>query len=206
MLEVLNRSGGAGGFFGSTVKRGALSLFGAAPARTDAHGDVNRQRLRAADGAAYRLAHERLLNSVADRVKAYEPGIRQKDLDAANWKSPVAVHLVLKPEVERIRQYAWDTLRDLGYPIDTEFEDLRVEMEKSAQHIVWHLHQKTFVGLCLPGFFQMSSGILDYEMTFETRDPFGGFAGQYHPVGARTAHRYDETFYGGRKPSLHIGD
>jgi hypothetical protein len=151
------------------------------------------------------LAHERLLSSIEDRIAAYEPGIQQKDLDAANWKSPVAVHHVLKPEVERIRQYAWDSLRALGFPIDTEFDDLRVETEKSAKHIIWHLHQKAFVGLRVPGFFQMVNGILDYEMSLYRRDQFGGCVDQWYPVGWRTAHRYNEPFYRGRKPSLHRG-
>jgi hypothetical protein len=151
------------------------------------------------------LAHERLLSSIEDRIAAYEPGIQQKDLDAANWKSPVAVHHVLKPEVERIRQYAWGSLRALGFPIDTEFDDLRVEMEKSAKHIIRHLHQKAFVGLRVPGFFQMVNGILDYEMTFNTLTRFGVTHSQWYLVGWRTAHRYNEPFYRGRKPSLHSG-
>jgi hypothetical protein len=205
MLEFLNRSGGMVGLLGNAIKRGALGLIGTGPAQPAGPTNAIRQRLRAADGAAYRLAHERLLSSIEDRIAAYEPGIQQKDLDAANWKTPVAVHHVLKPEVERIRQYAWDSLRALGFPIDTEFDDLRVEMEKSAKHIIWHLHQKAFVGLRVPGFFQMVNGILDYEMTFDTLTRFGVAPGQWHPVGWRTAHRYNEPFYRGRKPSLHSG-
>lgn len=203
MLEVLNRSGVAAGLLGKALKRGARGLLATGPTRPADPTPTIRQSLRAADGAAYRSAHQRLLDSVGHLIAAYEPGIRQEDVDAANWKSPVAAHHVLKPEVDRIRRYAWHSLRNLGFPIETEFDDLSVEMEKSAKHIIWHLHQKTFGGLRVPGFFQMSGGLLDYETTFDTLTRFGWASGQWHPVGARTAHRYDEPLYGGRKPSLH---
>ena len=202
MLEVLNRPGSAIAFLSYAFRRGALGLLRAGGAPRTSHVDESRERLRSVEGVAYRAAHQRLVAAVEDLIAAYEVGLHQQDLDAVDWRSPVAVHHVMKPEIERIRRYAWKNLRELGFPVETSFDDLCVEMQQSAKYIIWHLHQKVFAELRAPVFIEMRDGFVDYEPTYETVTKVLGIRVVTF-TGVSSAHRYDEPFYGGRKPSLH---
>ena len=202
MVEVLERSSSAAAFLSGAIRRGALGLLGVGSAPRTSPLAENEARRRMADGAAYRAAHARLVGAVDDLIAAYEPGLYQQDLDAADWRNPVAMHHVLKPEIERIRHHVWNSLRELGFPVETSFDVLRAELEQSAKHLIWQLHQKVFADLRVPVFFEMRGGFVDYEPTYETATKVLGVRVVTF-TGVSSAHRYDEPFYRGRKPSLH---
>ena len=198
--------------FGAAIKRGALGLLGGVPAKPEgrrpesapaASGSEAEARLHAADAAAYSVAHQRLVAELDARIAAYEPGLRQRDVDAVSWNYPVPLHHILKPEVERIRRYAWDVLRALGFPVYSRDESLQAEMGESVKHIIWLLHQKCFSGLKLPLFFEMRNGFLDYESSHWTESRCSGTVRGSYPVGFRSGYRYSEYPYLLEKPTLY---
>lgn len=194
MNTVLERTGG----FAAVIGR---------LARDSARGVYRDMQDRAAEKRGKRDLEQIAAENAVAKVKvlaqpvidSYRPAIRQAEIDAVSWKTPVAVEDLLGAECDRIRAQIEPLLYEAGFPLGSKDQAVRETMQEAFHDLLRELHAKAFAGLRLPPFFAMRNGFIEFEPTYKS-DTKAFFYPPY--VGAVSGYRYIDDRYASERPTF----